>query len=130
MTKSNKGVNYTRKINTYSGTNYFVSGDDSILRDNSGNKIKRSNIERRIGGFHFRRKTSFFNKTLITPFFKIRFVAARAEAGVSLRMNAVQVIDLVTGGGASAAAHGFGEEDGYDASDEQEAAENTENEDF
>lgn len=41
------------------------------------------------------------------------FVAGTGAAGLSLRLNAVQIIDLVSGGGRSAGAHGFGEEDGY-----------------
>jgi hypothetical protein len=60
------------------------------------------------------------------------FMAARAAAGVTLRMNGVQVIDLVTGGGASASRHGFGEEDGgYDSSEDDAPAEGgTDTEDF
>lgn len=42
------------------------------------------------------------------------FNAAQAEAGLSLRLDAVQVIELVSGGGKSASAYGFGEEAGYE----------------
>jgi hypothetical protein len=46
----------------------------------------------------------------------VPYYTAIAGAGVSLRMKAVQVIDLVEyGGGAGADAYGFGEEDGYEA---------------
>lgn len=48
-----------------------------------------------------------------------RFGNAVAGAGVSLRINAVQVIDLVSGSGG--AASGFDEEDGYEANDEAPA---------
>lgn len=41
------------------------------------------------------------------------FNAAQAEAGLSLRLDAAQIIELVSGGGKSASAYGFGEEDGY-----------------
>jgi len=58
------------------------------------------------------------------------FMAARAAAGVTLRMNAVQIIELVGGNGATAATHGFGEEEGYDASDETEEASEADSEDF
>lgn len=40
------------------------------------------------------------------------FNAAQVEAGLSLRLDAVQIIELVSGGGKSASAYGFGEEDG------------------
>lgn len=48
----------------------------------------------------------------------VPYYTAIAGAGVSLRLKAVQVIDLVEfSGGASADAYGFGEEDGYEAED-------------
>ncbi|MGY6517444.1 MAG: hypothetical protein ACXIUZ_01900 [Lysobacteraceae bacterium] len=37
--------------------------------------------------------------------------------GVSLRLKAVQIIELVAGGGGTAEDYGFGEEEGFDASD-------------
>jgi hypothetical protein len=39
--------------------------------------------------------------------------AAAGACGLSLRLQAVQVIDLVSGGGRSAGEYGFGEEEGY-----------------
>jgi hypothetical protein len=49
------------------------------------------------------------------------YMAAENEVGVSLYLEAVQVIDLVSGGGGrSASAYGFGSEDGYVAEDEEE----------
>jgi hypothetical protein len=48
----------------------------------------------------------------------VPFYTALVGASISLRMKAVQVIDLVEfSGGASADAFGFGEEDGYEAED-------------
>lgn len=49
---------------------------------------------------------------VVTPYFN----SAASSAGVSLRLNAVQIIDLVSGGGGNASFHGFGEEEGYEAS--------------
>jgi hypothetical protein len=46
----------------------------------------------------------------VMPFFN----AAQCEAGLSLRLDAAQIIELVSGGGKSASAYGFGEEDGYE----------------
>lgn len=46
----------------------------------------------------------------------------KKTTGLSLRLVGVQVIDLVTGGGANADAAGFGEEDGYTAPTESPAA--------
>jgi ssDNA-binding protein len=46
------------------------------------------------------------------------FVPGTGTAGLSLRLLAVQVIDLVSGGQRTAAGYGFGEEDGYTASDD------------
>ena len=40
------------------------------------------------------------------------YMASTNKAGVSLRLKAVQVIDLVTGGEKTADAFGFSEEDG------------------
>lgn len=44
------------------------------------------------------------------------FNTAMAGIGASLRIKAVQVIDLVTGGSGNASSFGFGEEEGYVAS--------------
>lgn len=52
----------------------------------------------------------------------VPYYTAIAGAGVSLRLKAVQVIDLVEfSGGASADSYGFGEEDGYEAEDNSAA---------
>ena len=53
-------------------------------------------------------------------------------ASVSLRMEAVQIIDLVSGGsGGSADSFGFGEEDGYVfTAEETKPAADTSEEDF
>lgn len=48
----------------------------------------------------------------------VPYYTAIAGAGVSLRLKAVQVIDLVEfSGGASSEAYGFGQEEGYEAED-------------
>lgn len=46
------------------------------------------------------------------------FVAGQGMAGITLRLSAVQVIDLVGPGSRTAAQHGFGKEDGYEASED------------
>jgi Single-stranded DNA-binding protein, Bacteriophage T7 len=46
------------------------------------------------------------------------FVPGTGACGLSLRLLAVQIIDLVSGGQRTAAAYGFGEEEGYSASDD------------
>lgn len=46
------------------------------------------------------------------------FIAGTGAAGLKLYLTAVQVIDLVSGGGGNAAGYGFGEEDGYEAEEE------------
>ena len=51
--------------------------------------------------------------TLRVAFNAIPYYTAMAGAGVSLRLKAVQVIDLVAGGGGTGESYGFGEEDGY-----------------
>lgn len=55
--------------------------------------------------------------------FEVRpyFIVGSGAAGLKLGLNAVQVIDLVSGGGRDAEDYGFGEEDGYEADDNQEA---------
>jgi len=45
------------------------------------------------------------------------FFQAAIGAGITLRLKAVQIIDLVEGGG-SAESYGFGEEDGWSGSSE------------
>lgn len=49
----------------------------------------------------------------------IPFYVAAVGSGVSLRMKAVQVIELKTGGGADASSFGFGKEEGYEAPQQQ-----------
>lgn len=50
------------------------------------------------------------------------YTDASHQAGITLRMNAVQIIDLVEfGGGGNASSYGFGQEDGYEANPENEA---------
>lgn len=49
------------------------------------------------------------------------FIVGSGAAGLKLSLNAVQIIDLVSGGGRTADGYGFGEEDGYEY-DEQDAA--------
>ena len=50
---------------------------------------------------------------------KAYWIAGQGMAGVSLYLNGAQIIDLVTGGGsATAEGMGFGEEDGYEAPEE------------
>lgn len=54
------------------------------------------------------------------------YFTATAGAGISLRLNAVQIIELVSGGTArSASAFGFGEEEGFDSSEMGDEEENT-----
>jgi hypothetical protein len=48
------------------------------------------------------------------------FVAGQGMAGISLRLSAAQVIELVGPGNRSASSFGFGEEDGYEADDTAE----------
>lgn len=68
------------------------------------------------------------------------FVSPKMEVGMSLRLKAVQIIQLRTSGGRNADAFGFGQEDGYEApeqatfpTDSTEAAgapDSTDNDDF
>lgn len=60
----------------------------------------------------------------ITPFY-----TAALGAGVSLRLEAVQILELKSFGDRSAGAFGFGEEDGYDGADEEAAASGFKSED-
>lgn len=53
------------------------------------------------------------------------FVSGQGTCGLSLRLEAVQVIDLVSGGQRNADAYGFGEEDGYVAEKEVTETEDT-----
>lgn len=46
------------------------------------------------------------------------YFTTAAGAGISLRMQAVQVLDLIQGGERSAKSYGFGEEEGYEAPEE------------
>lgn len=48
------------------------------------------------------------------------FFTAAVGAGCSLRIQAVQILELVSGGSRNATAYGFGEEDGYAHEDETE----------
>jgi hypothetical protein len=48
------------------------------------------------------------------------FVAGQAMAGISLRLSAAQVIDLVGPGARTATQYGFGQEEGYEAGETDE----------
>lgn len=75
--------------------------------------------------------------TLIIAFTAEPWVNPKCEFGVKLQLEAVQIIELVSGSGGNrnASAFGFGEEDGYEASDEDDTedtegdGEDTESED-
>jgi hypothetical protein len=56
---------------------------------------------------------------IIAPFCMV----ATKKVGVTLWLEAVQIIDLVEYGGGDAASYGFGEEDGYEASNDAGSAE-------
>ena len=51
--------------------------------------------------------------------FEVRpyFISGTGAAGLKLSLNAAQIINLVTGGGRDAEGYGFGEEDGFEASE-------------
>lgn len=51
----------------------------------------------------------------------VPFYTAAVGVGASLRLSAVQVIELVSGGSRDAAAYGFAAEDGYTAADDHDA---------
>lgn len=51
----------------------------------------------------------------------VPFYTAQVGAGLSMRLKAVQLIELVEFGGGNASSYGFGEEEGYEASDEAPA---------
>jgi hypothetical protein len=50
------------------------------------------------------------------------FISGTAAAGVRLSLSAAQVIELRSGGGGNAESYGFGEEEGYEYSDEDAPA--------
>lgn len=54
------------------------------------------------------------------------FIPGTGAAGISLRLSAVQILELVSSGGGTAAQFGFGEEEGYTHEDEVEAEAPTE----
>lgn len=58
--------------------------------------------------------------------FEVRpyFIAGTGAAGLKLGLNAVQIIELVSGGGRDAEGYGFGAEDGYEADDNEDAEDN------
>ena len=51
------------------------------------------------------------------------FIPGTGAAGLSLKLEAAQIIDLVAFGQRSASAYGFGEEEGYSASDNEDETE-------
>lgn len=48
------------------------------------------------------------------------FIPGTGAAGLKLRLSAAQIIELVSGGQRAASDYGFGEEEGFEASDEQQ----------
>lgn len=57
------------------------------------------------------------------------FIPSDGKVGISMRLSAVQIIDLVEGGQRSADSYGFDEEDGFDGSGRDEVSENDADED-
>lgn len=78
----------------------------------------------------FKPKSGIFSGSKLKVAFTIHpFYTAQVGAGVTLRLRAVQVVDLVEGQGVSAESYGFDEEEGYEAPDsnpfEEEEESNT-----
>src|SRR5699024_3019131 len=57
------------------------------------------------------------------------FIPGTGACGISLQLEAVQIIDLVSAGQRSADDYGFGEEEGYEHDDEAFKADASEDED-
>lgn len=64
-------------------------------------------------GAAFEPKSLFGGSKLKVAFSVIPFYTALVGAGISLRLRAVQVIELVEGQGGTAESYGFGKEEGY-----------------
>ena len=91
-------------------------------------------VTSKISGQSWEQKPDLFDakgKVLINPkigggsrvkvaFELYQFYTALVGAGVSLRLRAVQVLDLVEYNSRSASGYGFGEEEGYEAGGQQE----------
>lgn len=84
--------------------------------------------------------TIYSGSTIKVAFQIVPFFTPLVGAGVSLRLRAVQIIDLVSGGG-NAESYGFGEEEGYehgvggdenaiDCSEDEDAIDCSEDKDF
>lgn len=116
---------------------YEVDGDSHVLVKV---KLKASGKNRQTGE-DFTQKPALFdakgskftpdrlwNGSIIKPAFEIvpYFAATDKKAGVTLRLKAVQVIELVTASAPGADAFGFGEEEGYESGEEEDDNEGSE----
>ncbi len=79
--------------------------------DAKGKKLKAEQVPQIGGG----------SRLKVAATMKPYYMAAHDTVGVTLYLNAVQILDLVSfGGNRDASAYGFGAEDGYEAEDEPE----------
>lgn len=86
----------------------------AVLSLKDGNKIPVTvKLFDAKGGVFPQEDTIWGGSKLKIAFNAAPFNTAMAGIGASLRIKAVQVIDLVTGGGGNASSFGFGEEEGY-----------------
>lgn len=81
-------------------------------------------------GHKIQGKTSVWGGSEIKVAYQlVPFDSPVAGTGVSARLNAVQIIKLVSGTGGTASSFGFGEEEGYEASEDEEDAPFSEDQD-
>lgn len=113
---------------------FFIEEFDKETEEPTGNvifkfKMKASGKDKKTGKPWSRKPTIFDAKgaAMVNPpsiwggttgkvSFEVSpyFVQGQAMAGISLNLNAVQIIDLRSGGGGNAESYGFGAEDGYE----------------
>ena len=126
-----------KKLGTLKEQMFFVEEYDKETEEETGNVIinfktkykiidKKTQEERfnKIGLFDAKGKplaagTAIYAGTVGKVSFQVSpyFVAGQGMAGISLRLGAAQVIELVGPGNRSAGSFGFGEEDGYESED-------------
>lgn len=140
----------TRKKNEFKTVEYFQPIYDEETEEETGEyefnfKMRASGVSRKTGKKWKRQPVLFDAKGNRLPnslsvwggtvgkvaFEAVPFFTVGVGAGISLRLNAVQIIELVSEGGGTADSYGFEEEEGFvanpsDFTDEEEAEEDTE----
>ena len=105
-----------KKMGSMKEQPFFTDEYDPATEEETGNVI--FNVKTKYAILDRKTNEKRYNKIGLFDSKGAPLAAGQGMAGISLRLVAVQVIDLVGPGSRTAAQHGFGKEDGYETSED------------